>query len=121
MGVLDVDARFGGQTTRNSVVGRGLHTGIKRSHAEHAHAMLLPPTLSFGQVWQTLAAVLHMSNLGFDRVDNEQGEIASISDRAVSADDAKAGSTSAGSAPSLMPFEAHPLVWGDKRLVMSVV
>eukprot|EP00904_Undaria_pinnatifida_P007215 jgi/Undpi1/3623/HiC_scaffold_16.g06993.m1 len=34
------------------------------------------------QVWQTLAAVLHLSNLRFDRVDNEQGEIASISDRA---------------------------------------
>lgn len=40
--------------------------------------------VTFGQVWQTLAAVLHMSNLGFDKVDNEQGEIASISDRAVS-------------------------------------
>lgn len=35
------------------------------------------------QVWQTLAAVLHMSNLGFDAVDSEQGEIAAISDRAV--------------------------------------
>lgn len=36
------------------------------------------------QVWQALAAVLHMSNLSFDKVDNEQGEIAAISDRAVS-------------------------------------
>lgn len=37
----------------------------------------------YNQVWQTLAAVLHMSNLQFDKVDNEQGEIAAISDRAV--------------------------------------
>eukprot|EP00752_Nemacystus_decipiens_P009414 g8417.t1 len=33
------------------------------------------------QVWQMLASVLHMSNVEFDRVDHEQGEIASISDR----------------------------------------
>ncbi|CAN0100971.1 unnamed protein product [Scytosiphon promiscuus] len=33
------------------------------------------------QVWQMLASVLHMSNLEFDEVDHEQGEIASISDR----------------------------------------
>ena len=32
-----------------------------------------------------------MSNLAFDKVDNEQGEIASISDRTVSADVGKAG------------------------------
>ena len=95
-------------------MGRGLHTGIKRSHAEHAHAMLLPPTLSFGQVWQTLAAVLHMSNLGFDRVDNEQGEIASISDRAVSADDAKAGSTSAGSGTEFNAFRSAPTCLGGQ-------
>lgn len=44
------------------------------------HTMLARGT---PQVWQTLAAVLHMSNLGFDKVDNEQGEIAAISDRAV--------------------------------------
>lgn len=37
----------------------------------------------FGQVWQMLASVLHMSNLEFDKVDHEQGEIASISDREV--------------------------------------
>ena len=30
-----------------------------------------------------LASVLHISNLQFDKVDNEQGEIASISDREV--------------------------------------
>lgn len=30
-----------------------------------------------------LASVLHMSNLRFDKVDNEQGDIASISDREV--------------------------------------
>lgn len=35
------------------------------------------------QVWQMLASVLHMSNLEFDKVDHEQGEIASISDREV--------------------------------------
>lgn len=35
------------------------------------------------QVWQMLASVLHMSNLEFDQVDHEQGEIASISDREV--------------------------------------
>ena len=35
------------------------------------------------QVWQMLASVLHMSNVEFDRVDHEQGEIASISDREV--------------------------------------
>lgn len=35
------------------------------------------------QVWQVLASVLHMSNLEFDKVDHEQGEIASISDREV--------------------------------------
>ena len=40
--------------------------------------------LSFsGQVWQMLASVLHLSNLEFDKVDHEQGEIASISDREV--------------------------------------
>eukprot|EP00752_Nemacystus_decipiens_P008749 g7810.t1 len=33
------------------------------------------------QVWKMLASVLHMSNLEFDEVDHEQGEIASISDR----------------------------------------
>ncbi|CAM9169756.1 unnamed protein product [Laminaria digitata] len=33
------------------------------------------------EVWKMLASVLHMSNLRFDKVDNEQGEIASISDR----------------------------------------
>lgn len=32
-----------------------------------------------------LASVLHMSNLEFDKVDHEQGEIASISDREVTA------------------------------------
>lgn len=36
------------------------------------------------QVWKTLASVLHMSNLEFDKVDHEQGEIAKISDREVS-------------------------------------
>lgn len=36
-----------------------------------------------GQVWQMLASVLHISNLEFDEVDHEQGEIASISDREV--------------------------------------
>lgn len=36
------------------------------------------------QVWQALAAVLHMSNLNFDKVDHEQGEVAAISDRDVS-------------------------------------
>lgn len=36
------------------------------------------------QVWKALASVLHMSNLVFDKVDDEQGEIAAISDRAVS-------------------------------------
>lgn len=35
------------------------------------------------QVWQMLASVLHMSNLEFDKVDHEQGEIASVSDREV--------------------------------------
>lgn len=35
------------------------------------------------QVWQMLASVLHMSNIEFDAVDHEQGEIASISDREV--------------------------------------
>lgn len=30
-----------------------------------------------------LASVLHMSNMRFDKVDNEQGDIASISDREV--------------------------------------
>lgn len=49
---------------------------------------MLPLTLAclvaVPQVWQALAAVLHMSNLSFDKVDNEQGEIAAISDRAVS-------------------------------------
>lgn len=35
------------------------------------------------QVWQMLASVLHMSNVEFDKVDHEQGEIASISDREV--------------------------------------
>lgn len=35
------------------------------------------------QVWKMLAAVLTMSNLEFDKVDHEQGEIASISDREV--------------------------------------
>lgn len=30
-----------------------------------------------------LASVLHMSNLEFDKVDHEQGEIASVSDREV--------------------------------------
>ena len=35
------------------------------------------------QVWQVLASVLHMSNLEFDKVDHEQGEIASICDRKV--------------------------------------
>lgn len=34
-------------------------------------------------VWQMLASVLHMSNVEFDKVDHEQGEIASISDREV--------------------------------------
>eukprot|EP00903_Cladosiphon_okamuranus_P011132 g10508.t1 len=33
------------------------------------------------QVWQMLASVLHISNLEFDKVDHEQGEIATISDR----------------------------------------
>lgn len=36
------------------------------------------------QVWQALAAVLHMSNMTFDKVQDAQGEIAGISDRAVS-------------------------------------
>ncbi|CAM9750268.1 unnamed protein product, partial [Ectocarpus sp. 8 AP-2014] len=36
---------------------------------------------SQAQVWRMLASVLHMSNLEFDKVDHEQGEIASISDR----------------------------------------
>lgn len=40
-------------------------------------------TLFFFQVWKMLASVLHMSNLEFDKVDNEQGEIAAISDREV--------------------------------------
>ncbi|CAM9603433.1 unnamed protein product, partial [Sphacelaria rigidula] len=35
------------------------------------------------QVWQTLAAVLHMANVRFDTKESAQGEIASISDRAV--------------------------------------
>lgn len=35
------------------------------------------------QVWQMLASVLHMSNLEYDKVDHEQGEIASIADREV--------------------------------------
>lgn len=35
------------------------------------------------QVWKMLASVLYMSNLEFDTVDHEQGEIASISDREV--------------------------------------
>lgn len=35
------------------------------------------------QVWHMLASVLHMSNLEFDGVDHEQGEIASITDREV--------------------------------------
>ncbi|CAM9285240.1 unnamed protein product, partial [Hapterophycus canaliculatus] len=34
------------------------------------------------QVWKALAAVLHMSNLVFDKADSEQGEIAAISDLA---------------------------------------
>eukprot|EP00903_Cladosiphon_okamuranus_P011080 g10459.t1 len=34
------------------------------------------------QVWQALAAVLHMSNLSFDKVEDAQGEVAGISDRA---------------------------------------
>eukprot|EP00752_Nemacystus_decipiens_P009380 g8383.t1 len=34
------------------------------------------------QVWQALAAVLHMSNISFDKVEDAQGEIAGISDRA---------------------------------------
>lgn len=38
---------------------------------------------SMTQVWQLLASVLHMSNLEFDKVDSEQGEVASISDREV--------------------------------------
>ncbi|CAM9886122.1 unnamed protein product, partial [Ectocarpus sp. 12 AP-2014] len=33
------------------------------------------------KVWKALAAVLHMSNLRFDKADSEQGEIAAISDR----------------------------------------
>ncbi|CAM9144262.1 unnamed protein product [Ectocarpus sp. 12 AP-2014] len=33
------------------------------------------------QVWQMLASVLHLSNVEFDKVDHEQGEIATISDR----------------------------------------
>eukprot|EP00903_Cladosiphon_okamuranus_P006316 g6191.t2 len=33
------------------------------------------------QIWKMLASVLHMSSLEFDKVDHEQGEIASISDR----------------------------------------
>ena len=36
------------------------------------------------QVWKMLASVLHISNLEFDKVDHEQGEIAAISDREVS-------------------------------------
>lgn len=35
------------------------------------------------QVWKMLASVLHMSNLEFDKVDHEQGDIASISNRQV--------------------------------------
>lgn len=38
----------------------------------------------FMQIWQMLAAVLHMSNLEYDKVDHEQGDIAFISDREVS-------------------------------------
>ncbi|CAM9539979.1 unnamed protein product, partial [Ectocarpus fasciculatus] len=33
------------------------------------------------QVWQMLASVLHLSNVDFDKVDHEQGEMAAISDR----------------------------------------
>lgn len=35
------------------------------------------------QVWKLLASVLHLSNLEFDRMDHEQGDIAYISDREV--------------------------------------
>lgn len=42
------------------------------------------PPRSTRQVWQLLASVLHMSNLVFDKLDSEQGEIASISDHEVS-------------------------------------
>lgn len=35
------------------------------------------------QVWKMLASVLYMSNVEFDKVDHEQGEIASISDHEV--------------------------------------
>lgn len=36
------------------------------------------------QVWQTLASVLHMSNVTFDAKDHEQGEVAAVKDPAVS-------------------------------------
>lgn len=39
---------------------------------------------TMAQVWQALAAVLHMSNMSFDKVEDAQGEVAAISDRAVS-------------------------------------
>lgn len=49
---------------------------------------------SQAQVWKLLASVLHMSNLEFDKVDDAQGEIASITDREVSqCQDAKQLST----------------------------
>lgn len=36
-----------------------------------------------GQVWHIAASVLHLSNLRFDTIDHEQGEVASVADRAV--------------------------------------
>lgn len=35
------------------------------------------------QVWKVLAAVLHMSNIVFNTVDHEQGEVAAVNDIAV--------------------------------------
>lgn len=46
-----------------------------------------------------------MSNLAFDKVDNEQGEIASISNRAVSADLGKGGKVDTH-------FKTAPLFFG---------
>ncbi|CAM9264982.1 unnamed protein product, partial [Sphacelaria rigidula] len=34
------------------------------------------------QVWHIAASVLHLSNLRFDTIDHEQGEVASVADRA---------------------------------------
>lgn len=42
-----------------------------------------PCRISLRQVWQIVASVLHLSSLMFDKVDHEQGEVASVSDREV--------------------------------------